>query len=82
MTVGSFFLGLTFTVIGFLGVWKSYWFRKNIGDINELFGVTKMTWLNWDVVGIFLIVFGVIIMFGLFQAGALLFLGPLLGQGI
>ena len=79
MTIGGFFLGLTFAVIGFLGVWKSYWFRKNIGDINELFGVTRITWLNWDTVGLFLIVLGIVIMLGLFQTGAILLLAPFLG---
>lgn len=82
MTTGGFLLGLVFAVVGFLAVWKSYWFRRNIGDINDIFSVSRITWLNWDTVGIFLIALGVIIMFGLFQAGAVLLLGPFLGQGL
>lgn len=75
-------MGLVFVVVGFLAVWKSYWFRRNIGDINELFGYPGVTWLNWNTVGIFLLFIGVIIMFGLFQLAMVSFLGPFLGQGL
>ncbi len=79
ITAGGLFLGLAFAAMGFLAVWKSYWFRQNIGDINELIGYPGATWLNWDTVGVFLLFIGLLTMVGLLQLGLVLFLGPMLG---
>ena len=76
MTFGGFILGAVIMTIGFFFVYRTSWFVQNFGDIGELFGLTNTTWASWKFIGVFFMVVGFLIAFGLVQ----LFLRETLGR--
>lgn len=68
MSFGSFLLGLLLLGVGFLAVWKTTWFRNNMGDPGIVFGLQNYPWMSWKLVGLLLMLLGFLIAFGLLQA--------------
>lgn len=65
MTFGLFLFGLILMVIGFLAVWKTYWFTQNLGEISDLLQFQTTRYVNWKTVGVVMMIIGFIIAFGL-----------------
>lgn len=67
MTFGGFILGLIIFAAGFMMVWRTNWFVENWGDIGQLIGINNAMWASWKLFGIFLILLGFLVAFGLLQ---------------
>lgn len=76
MSIGSFIFGLVMMVVGFNIVWKTQWFLNNFGDLGDMLGLYGKPWLSWKTFGIFFMLLGFLIAFGLLQ----LFLTEVLGR--
>lgn len=61
-------IGIPLMVVGFFAVWKTRWFIDSLGDISAVFSNNSTPWLSWKLVGLFLIIFGYLLAFGLFGA--------------
>lgn len=64
----GFFIGMALAGLGFMFVWKTNWFLQWFGDIGEAFGAVGAPWLSWKLFGVILLISGIFIAFGLFQA--------------
>ena len=74
LTVGGFFLGLLFLAIGFFMVWKGSRLRQWVGDIAT---ILEVSWLDWPIIGVVLMLLGAMLMTGTLQSLLLLVLGNL-----
>ncbi len=63
-----FIVGFILMIVGFLAVWRTDWFLRNMGDISELFGAVGVPWMSWKMSGVFLLFLGFLLAFGLLQA--------------
>ena len=81
MTLLGFVVGLFLVALGFLMVWKSHRWEEYVGSLNSIFGYPRLQWLDWDTLGVLLMVVGVLTMFGLFQAFLTLTVGKLFSPG-
>jgi hypothetical protein len=68
MTLLGFVVGLGLVGIGFLMVWKTHRWQEYVGSLNYILGYPRLSWLDWDTLGVILMISGVLTMFGLFQA--------------
>lgn len=82
MTIGGFILGIAIAILGFFMVWKGHRWREYVGDLREIMQFSGMGWLDWPVLGAFLMFVGVMMAFGIFQAIAVAILGPLFSPKI
>ena len=67
ITFAGFFFGAIMMAAGFMMVWKTHWFRNNLGDISELFGAFGLPWLSWKIAGILGLAIGFFVAFGIFE---------------
>jgi hypothetical protein len=67
ITLGGFIWGIIVAVIGFLMVWKTHKFREHVGSLNMLFGYPQHSWLDWNLLGVIMVIVGIFMMFGLMQ---------------
>lgn len=81
MTFGGFILGLVLFGFGFLLVWRTNWFIENFGDLGMIIGWQNASWLSWKLLGMFLMLMGFLIAFGLLQAFFAVTIGGLFGFG-
>jgi len=77
ITFGGFILGLALFLIGLFMLWRSDAWRQNVGSLNTILQSDK-EWLDWNFIGIILMLAGVIIAFGLFQTFIALTVGRLI----
>lgn len=69
-------LGLIIFAVGFSMVWKTNRWREYAGSLNDILGYPQLNWLDWNGLGVIIMVLGVIVIFGLFQ----LFIAVTVGQ--
>ncbi|MEX0649654.1 MAG: hypothetical protein WD200_01480 [Candidatus Andersenbacteria bacterium] len=65
MSFGGFIFGIFLMGIGFLAVYKTYWFEQNLGDVGAVFGINDQPWMSWKFFGIVLMLIGFLVAFGL-----------------
>lgn len=63
-------------------VWKTHRWREYAGSLSDILGYPQLSWLDWNVLGVLIMLFGVIVMLGLFQAFIMLTLGRVLAPGL
>lgn len=56
-------------------VLKTNRWREYVGSLNDILGYPQLSWLDWNVLGVVIMVLGVIVAFGLWQTFLLLTLG-------
>jgi len=78
ITLGSVLIGLVLIAVGFFMAWKGSRLRQWVGDISAILDVS---WLDWPVLGIIVMLFGGLLVTGIFQSLAALLLGGFLGAG-
>ncbi len=67
ITLGGFIWGAIVVVIGIVMVWKTHKFREYVGNLNTLLGYPQFSWLDWNVLGVIMVIVGIFMMFGLMQ---------------
>lgn len=64
VTIGSVLLGLGLIAVGVFMVWKGSRLRQWVGDIAS---ILEVSWLDWPVLGVIVILLGGLLMTGLIQ---------------
>ena len=64
VTIGSVLLGLVLIAVGSFMVWKGSRLRQWVGDIAS---ILEVSWLDWPVLGVIVILLGGLLMTGLIQ---------------
>ncbi len=67
ITFGGFVVGLLIIGIGFVMVWKTNRWQEYVGSLNIILGYPRLSWLDWDTLGVFLMFVGALTAFGLIQ---------------
>lgn len=68
ITLGGVVIGLLLIGIGFVMVWKTNRWQEYVGSLNLILGYPRLSWLDWDTLGVFLMFVGTLTLFGLVQA--------------
>lgn len=79
ITVAGFLIGLVLIVVGFYMVWKGSRLRQTVGDLASIIGVS---WLDWPVIGVVIMVAGGLLMTGLLETLLLGLLGGFLNSAV
>jgi len=77
ITLGGVVIGLLLLGIGFLMIWKTHSWRDNVGSLNIILGYPRLGWLDWNSLGVFLMVTGLLVGLGLVQDFLTLTIGRL-----
>lgn len=77
ITLAGFFIGLFLIGIGFLMIWKTRKWHEYVGSLNIVLGYPRLSWLDWNTLGIFLMIVGLLTTFGLVQTFIVATLGKL-----
>lgn len=77
MSFFGFIFGAMIMAVGFMAVWKTDWFVRNMGDFGSAFGLSNSMWMSWKFFGMVAILIGFLIAFGLFQVFFTLTIGQL-----
>ena len=60
-------VGLLLLGIGFLMIWRTRNWRDSVGSLNIILGYPRLQWLDWNSLGLFLMVVGLLVGLGLVQ---------------
>lgn len=82
ITFGAFVLGLLIFGIGFTMVWKTNRWREYVGSLSDILGYSQYSWLDWNLLGVIIMVIGVVVALGLFQTFIMLTLGRIFAPSL